>query len=64
MAVKVMSCVEGQQLRYCGVGAGFEEVIIDGNLDELKVGISFRMTYNFDVKSCRYLVRRLLCQGG
>lgn len=27
---------EGQQLRYCGVGAGFDDVIIDGNLDELK----------------------------
>jgi hypothetical protein len=28
---------EGQQLRYCGVGANFEEVIIQGNPDELKV---------------------------
>lgn len=27
---------EGQQLRYCGVGAGFDDIIIDGNLDELK----------------------------
>lgn len=29
--------LEGQQLRYCGVGAGFDDVIVDGNLDELKV---------------------------
>ena len=28
---------EGQQLRYCGVGAGFDDVVIDGNPDELKV---------------------------
>lgn len=28
---------EGQQLRYCGVGAGFDDVIVDGNLDEMKV---------------------------
>jgi hypothetical protein len=28
---------EGQQLRYCGVGADFEEVIIQGNSDDLKV---------------------------
>ena len=29
--------VEGQQLRYCGVGAGFDDVYIDGNPEELKV---------------------------
>lgn len=28
---------EGQQLRYCGVGAGFDDVIIVGNPDEMKV---------------------------
>ena len=28
---------EGQQLRYCGVGAGYEDIIIDGSLDDLKV---------------------------
>ena len=27
---------EGQQLRYCGVGAGFDDTIVDGNLDALK----------------------------
>ncbi|OBZ72306.1 Apoptosis-inducing factor 1 [Grifola frondosa] len=26
----------GQQLRYCGIGAGFDDVIIDGNTDEMK----------------------------
>ncbi|KAI0806103.1 hypothetical protein BC629DRAFT_1282845 [Irpex lacteus] len=34
--VPVFWSAQGQQLRYCGVGAGFEDVIIDGNLDELK----------------------------
>lgn len=29
--------VEGQNLRYCGVGHGHDDVFIDGNLDELKV---------------------------
>jgi len=32
-----VSVVEGQNLRYCGIGAGYDDVIIDGNLDELKV---------------------------
>lgn len=31
-----MCAAEGQQLRYCGVGAGFDDTIVDGNLDELK----------------------------
>ena len=29
--------IEGQQLRYCGVGAGYDDIIIDGSLDDLKV---------------------------
>jgi hypothetical protein len=29
--------LEGQQLRYCGIGTKFEDVIIQGNPDELKV---------------------------
>ena len=29
--------IEGQNLRYCGIGTGYEDIIIDGNLDELKV---------------------------
>ena len=28
---------EGQQLRYCGYGVGYEDVIITGNPDEMKV---------------------------
>lgn len=36
-------CTEGQQLRYCGVGAGFDDVIIDGNPDEMKVHLRARM---------------------
>ncbi|KAF9790471.1 hypothetical protein BJ322DRAFT_1104126 [Thelephora terrestris] len=27
---------QGQNLRYCGIGAGYDDVIIDGSLDELK----------------------------
>ncbi|KAI0073872.1 hypothetical protein K474DRAFT_1666080 [Panus rudis PR-1116 ss-1] len=34
--VPVFWSAQGQQLRYCGVGAGFDDVIVDGNLDELK----------------------------
>ncbi|KAH9917246.1 uncharacterized protein B0H18DRAFT_883934 [Fomitopsis serialis] len=34
--VPVFWSAQGQQLRYCGVGAGFEDVIIVGNPDELK----------------------------
>ncbi|KAI0090249.1 hypothetical protein BDY19DRAFT_939199 [Irpex rosettiformis] len=34
--IPVFWSAQGQQLRYCGVGAGFDDVIIDGNLDELK----------------------------
>ena len=33
----ILSFTEGQQLRYCGVGAGYEDIIIDGSLDDLKV---------------------------
>ena len=28
---------EGQQLRYCGIGTGYEDVIIKGNPNEMKV---------------------------
>ncbi|THG96203.1 hypothetical protein EW026_g5580 [Hermanssonia centrifuga] len=34
--VPVFWSAQGQQLRYCGVGAGFDDVIVDGNLDEMK----------------------------
>ncbi|KAI0714432.1 hypothetical protein C8T65DRAFT_644304 [Cerioporus squamosus] len=34
--IPVFWSAQGQQLRYCGVGAGFDDVIIDGNPDELK----------------------------
>ena len=32
--------VEGQQLRYCGVGHGYDRVIIKGNVDEMKVRLA------------------------
>lgn len=28
--------VEGQQLRYCGIGVGFDDIYIQGNPGELK----------------------------
>jgi len=39
MAVFIL-VVEGQNLRYCGVGAGYDDIIINGNLDELKVRVA------------------------
>ena len=35
-----VSVVEGQNLRYCGIGAGYDDVVITGDLDELKVRAS------------------------
>ncbi|RPD61014.1 hypothetical protein L226DRAFT_534661 [Lentinus tigrinus ALCF2SS1-7] len=34
--VPVFWSAQGQQLRYCGVGAGFDDIIIDGNPEEMK----------------------------
>ena len=34
--IPVFWSAQGQQLRYCGVGAGFEDVIIKGNPQEMK----------------------------
>ena len=34
--VPVFWSAQGQQLRYCGVGAGFDEVIINGSTEEMK----------------------------
>ncbi|KAI0636226.1 hypothetical protein C8Q77DRAFT_1102224 [Trametes polyzona] len=34
--IPVFWSAQGQQLRYCGVGAGYDEVHIDGNPEELK----------------------------
>ncbi|KAI0366285.1 hypothetical protein BV20DRAFT_971998 [Pilatotrama ljubarskyi] len=34
--IPVFWSAQGQQLRYCGVGAGYDDVIIDGNPEELK----------------------------
>lgn len=31
------SRVEGQQLRYCGIGEGYDDIIIQGSPDEMKV---------------------------
>jgi hypothetical protein len=38
--------LEGQNLRYCGIGAGYDDVIINGNLDELKVSWGSRRNRN------------------
>ncbi|KAI0324656.1 hypothetical protein GY45DRAFT_1262449 [Cubamyces sp. BRFM 1775] len=34
--IPVFWSAQGQQLRYCGVGAGYDDVIIDGNPEEMK----------------------------
>ncbi|KAH9902894.1 hypothetical protein C8Q73DRAFT_635454 [Cubamyces lactineus] len=34
--VPVFWSAQGQQLRYCGVGAGYDDIIIDGNPEEMK----------------------------
>jgi len=40
--IPVFWSAQGQQLRYCGVGAGFEDVIIVGNPDEMEVAASMQ----------------------
>ncbi|KAF9648828.1 hypothetical protein BDM02DRAFT_3143619 [Thelephora ganbajun] len=34
--IPIFWSVQGQNLRYCGIGAGYDDVIINGDLDELK----------------------------
>lgn len=34
--IPVWTSAEGQQLRYCGVGLGFDDIIIQGNPGDLK----------------------------
>lgn len=34
---QLTSFVEGQQLRYCGIGVGYDDIIIKGNPEEMKV---------------------------
>ncbi|KAI0775025.1 hypothetical protein BD413DRAFT_471840 [Trametes elegans] len=34
--IPVFWSAQGQQLRYCGVGAGYDDIIIDGNPEEMK----------------------------
>ena len=34
--ILVWTSAEGQQLRYCGIGLGFDDVYIQGNPGELK----------------------------
>lgn len=40
--VPVFWSAQGQQLRYCGVGAGFDDIIIDGSTEAMKVCESLR----------------------
>lgn len=53
---------EGQQLRYCGVGAGFDDVIVDGNVDELKVRV-LATCEQVHMLTCRLAVCCVLCEG-
>lgn len=34
--ITVWTSIEGQQLRYCGIGLGFDDIYIQGNPGELK----------------------------
>lgn len=34
--ITVWTFIEGQQLRYCGIGSGFDDIYIQGNPGELK----------------------------
>lgn len=55
--------LEGQNLRYCGVGAGYDDVIINGNLDELKVCVGCGANQEHLLDSCA-IVRCVLREGG
>lgn len=46
MALRRVFLLEGQQLRYAGNGIGYEDVIIKGDPDELKVGSPTCACYN------------------
>ena len=54
---------EGQNLRYCGIGTGFDDVIITGNLDELKVCIGLRANRNCPSFLHHSTVHRILREG-
>lgn len=53
----VISFTEGQQLRYCGFGAKFEEVIIKGNPGEMKVNHS---ALEYHVEWFTYLLTKFI----
>ncbi|CAL1716035.1 unnamed protein product [Somion occarium] len=50
--VPIFWSAQGQQLRYCGVGAGFDDVIVDGNLDELKFVVYYLKQNKYATRSC------------
>lgn len=50
---------EGQQLRYCGLGAGYDDIIIHGNIGEMKVTHMGTLTIQYADLS---QVHCLLCQ--
>jgi hypothetical protein len=39
--------VEGQQLRYCGNGVGYDDVIIKGNPDDMKVSVLLKSSFDW-----------------
>ena len=59
----LISGVEGQQLRYCGVGAGYDDVIIDGSTEEMKARIINRIIAVSIITRWFFAVRRVLRQA-
>lgn len=44
---RLICSVEGQQLRYVGLGVGFDDVIVKGNPAEMKVSVVHRVSHTF-----------------
>lgn len=57
-----VSIVEGQNLRYCGIGAGYDDIVINGNLDELKVRVGSDVDRE-RLPNNRAIVHRVLREG-
>lgn len=57
---------EGQQLRYCGFGVGFDDVIIKGDPSQMKVGETF-WSMHAGTDTCEMqsdAVHRIVCETG
>lgn len=50
--VPIFWSAQGQQLRYCGVGAGFDDVIVKGSPEEMKASAYTLQTYRLSTATC------------